>query len=524
MHQGRTLYNTPPPAVISAARDFPAASRRSASPANTDSLSNQLELPRVPLRQRNEAIAQPDHVTSKSTMSSIPSADAAGFGVSHTWADAMDARGGASHPPVHVVLLTQNLGSIENNDEAVLPPNLQAMAMSWIESVNAFLQLEARRQQQPPPSDAGRDASSEAASSPAAASPPIDIVVIHLQEIGGKRFNRPLNVFLSRHLAQAFPWPGWCSGLVMPDEDDSTFTAMGSVLFVHQRIAPYCSLLSYRHRVYVSLLDDPMAFVATAASSTAATSSPSLTAKTRPFFMGAKFLNADTSRKGYLLTSLRVGCQTLNFLNVHLFHDADNSVAIKASPSDYCKKRAQAMAEAIEAISALAHPDDPLFVFGDLNTRLDGQRVVKMLEQKFSLQIGMEKKAVKCPDNVWDFFSNPASWDALHAYDTDLRYVMDHVASKHRFLLSEMPRAFPPTYLLEPEVSGKPEEDATPKKKPPGFKVHYAHERLPAWCDRVLQNAPAVAMMEASAYFTANLHPMDHLPVYVRFRASRVFR
>lgn len=90
--------------------------------------------------------------------------------------------------------------------------------------------------------------------------------------------------------------------------------------------------------------------------------------------------------------------QPLDLFNIHLFHDASNLVAMKATPSPYAQTRQTALEYALRRIAVplkvidsinnntYHHSDDqvPLFIFGDFNFRLDTNRVIQKITEGVS--------------------------------------------------------------------------------------------------------------------------------------------
>ena len=377
--------------------------------------------------------------------------------------------------PVQWLLLSQNIGAIECNTDELSAAN-KDLTSQWIQSVKAHMSEEERR-----------------------VGAPIDIFVLHLQEVGGKKFNQAFISHLSAVISQCTPYAGsWCSGLILPDENDGiTFTAMATAIFVAPRLVDVCSLLSFRHRVFIALSDGPVQWVG----------------GRRALFHGAKFSEAGSSRKGFLLTSLRVGTRVFNFVNVHLFHDADNSVAAKESPSEYATKRVSALLELAEEIAPVTNLDDALFVFGDFNFRLDVGRLAKALQQQFSQPITLGKKKVDAPEAAWKYLQDPANWEELRTFDTEGPSVLRALRETAGLHLAELQRGFGPTYLLETEEELLQKNATTTGDQ----RLVFHRDRFPAWCDRVWLNASAASVVENTAYWTAPLTALDHRPVQLRF-------
>lgn len=113
------------------------------------------------------------------------------------------------------------------------------------------------------------------------------------------------------------------------------------------------------------------------------------------------------SRKGFMRTRwLFNNCQPLDLVNIHLFHDASNLVAMEATPSPYAQNRQRALEFTLEKVSlpleekseqsqkhqqtnqkngpAHPYPEVPLFIFGDFNFRLDTSKVIQRITEGVS--------------------------------------------------------------------------------------------------------------------------------------------
>ena len=394
----------------------------------------------------------------------------------------------APSAPLHVLLLCQNIGSIECNTKEVSTAN-QEMTLQWTRSVADFLKREEER--------------FHAA---------VDVLVIHLQEIGGKKFNGAFNDYLRTVMPRCYPEAAWCSGLMGPAQDDATtFTAMGSILFLSQRVVNLASIWSFEKKRFVSI------------------SNWNNHEAKDGFYASSKFSNAGTSRKGYLLTTLRIGeSRPINFVNLHLLHDADNSIAAsQPHPSEYVLKRAEAMAETISA-APFSGSQDPIFLFGDFNLRLDTHSLKRILEDKFQQVIQLEKKKVLASDGVWEFLQDSQNWPILRALDKDAGFIQNYCRDKTGFGLHESPLEFGPTYLLEDDPAkcilnsandGIDKSNGVHGNDPALTACYKRHSRFLAWADRIWFNEAGKDLLKEKnvAYWTSSLHTMDHLPVYLRF-------
>ena len=358
--------------------------------------------------------------------------------------------------PIKVLLLTQNIGSIECSTDEMTAENRE-MTLQWIKSVAAFVQ-------------------------------DVDVLVLHVQEIGGKKFNRAFNDYLRSVISQCYPDAAWCSGLMGPARDDNTtFTALGSAFFLSERVVDKAKLFSFTKKEFIPVTNWNEN-------------------ERDTFYQGTKFSNVGTSRKGYSLSTLKFGEKTLNFVNAHLLHDADNSVAVsQPHPSEYSLKRAEALTEAMATISK---HDEPLFLFGDFNLRLDTHRLKAMLEEKFKEEIQVMKKKIHASDKVWEYLEDNQNLLTLKELDQDAPFLRQTVHDATGLSLQELAIEFGPTYLLEDDPSKQTRNDKPCYKR---------RSRFLAWCDRVWFNEAGKALLHDEKYWTASFHPMDHLPVYLQF-------
>jgi hypothetical protein len=405
---------------------------------------------------------------------------------------------------MNILLLTHNIGSVECSiDDEVAPENTEKI-LNWVTSVDAFIQTEEKR---------GKS--------------PIDLVVIHVQEIGGKKFNRPFNQLLQSIVCQCWPDAAWCSGLLGPfQDDDLTFTAMGTVIFLGKRVTDQSSLWSFRDKNFVDVQDIP--------SSSLQEVTQMEMSGTSPFFFGAKFSSAGPSRKGFLLTTLQVGSTSLNFLNLHLCHDSDNTVAVaQPFPSEYSLKRAEALTEAVKKVSKVIDiHNEPLFLFGDLNLRLDTHSLMTFLEEKFDETIQVEKKKVMASARVWDFLHCRNNWVDLKQLDKDAAALQEIVRQKTDLKLAERPIEFGLTYLLEDDqlkarrnrLNQYIDASNDYHGNDDALSACYQRTRFPAWCDRVWYNTAGGTLVERGkcVYWNASLYPMDHLPVYLQLQLENI--
>ena len=140
-----------------------------------------------------------------------------------------------------------------------------------------------------------------------------------------------------------------------------------------------------------------------------------------------------------------------------------------------------------------------MFIFGDFNLRLDGNKLVAFLEKKFSTKVDVGKKQVKAAAEVMDFFNNcERHLDQLRAFDLEGVEAMETAAQSTGVELAEFERNFRPTYPYAVPVTTERDNSGgdDPTSRDDSQTVRkYNTARLPAWCDRVLFNPAALKLM-----------------------------
>ncbi|CAD2222765.1 hypothetical protein, conserved [Angomonas deanei] len=339
--------------------------------------------------------------------------------------------------------------------------------------------------------------------------PLIDIIVIHFQEIGGKFRNTNFNEMLCKEMnTNLLPEAGWTSGFLM-EHDEEHFTAIGSMVFLSPRVCPVSSMLSFPHRTFIPVSDEPRTYGGTDSY----------------LFHRKKFSTAGKSRKGFLLISLRIGAVVLNICQVHLFHDADNRIAVQpqtpTAPNTYVLKRREAFLETLAEISPFVAKEDALWITGDLNVRLDGAELCTYATETLKVNVTADKKQITAPEAFWQSFQHDST--LLHyreSLDKELLGLLHFAESQFSLPLAELPVHFAPTYCREcrqkplflegvSRGSGaflgeegnidRPPVAATPMPLLTQFAAPepYTTARLPAWCDRVVFNAAALEVLAA---------------------------
>ncbi|XP_076165417.1 inositol polyphosphate-5-phosphatase A isoform X2 [Ptiloglossa arizonensis] len=227
------------------------------------------------------------------------------------------------------------------------------------------------------------------------------------------------------------------------------------------------------------------------------------------------------SRKGFLRTRWSISGTVFDLINIHLFHDASNFVAMEMFPSVYSKTRRRALEHTLDRFHNDKYPNVPYFLFGDFNFRTDTASVIKKLtedtqERRLSnkgnvsklqfhnkdddLILTLGKKEFSHYEHQNVFMQNSGQW--LREYDKELEDFDGR--------LFEFPIKFVPSYPFEEDINEG---------------SNYMQTRVPAWCDRVLLSATAQMLVqdissESDAVEYGIIGPTtcmgDHKPVYLR--------
>lgn len=228
--------------------------------------------------------------------------------------------------------------------------------------------------------------------------------------------------------------------------------------------------------------------------------------------------------------------QPIDLVNIHLFHDASNIVAMKTTPSPYAQNRQQALEFTLNKISSplrdswkvlkqshhhhhqleqdnhiSAHDVEvPLFIFGDFNFRLDTNKVVQRITDGIKPTI----KRSADSDEVLEFvYRKPsANKDDYESSDIDRHHPNNNgnddcvvmTVGKKLFDCENLDETFRATKntewlqkldneldsfkskLFEFKISFSP---SYPFKEDTTGGHSYMKTRCPAWCDRILFNA-----------------------------------
>ncbi|VDM64218.1 unnamed protein product [Angiostrongylus costaricensis] len=348
-----------------------------------------------------------------------------------------------------------------------------------------------------------------------------DIVVIHMQETGGKHYVECAWQVpkLIEELALRLPRYPTVRAYLDLEHEAPTFTALGSVMLIRDASIGAISQFNFATRSYVAVEKGLHISV------DGLEDSPVIVKKKFPkhFWPTIKW-----GRKGYMQTRWKVNNSTFDFVNVHLFHDESNLALIHENPLLYSSNRKRALDYVLDQLTRSDGVCSPFrFIFGDLNFRLDCPSFLNRLteraslhpldEQHGSMADGLQTSTItpisdhlrktvsaiefrrEAEDDVnsgicktsillvffscvlriekkrFDYFNHKKLLDDWKSY------LEDDCETKNFKQLHELPINFPPTYPW----SEDPEDSEVMMKT-----------RAPAWCDRVLMNARAFTIVK----------------------------
>ncbi|XP_059490684.1 inositol polyphosphate-5-phosphatase A isoform X1 [Neocloeon triangulifer] len=343
-------------------------------------------------------------------------------------------------------------------------------------------------------------------------------IALHCQEVGGKNYEQSMkhvdhfvNLLLSSEQLRLFD-----KVRVYLDEDYSSaekFTALGSFYFVHKSLTDVL-IWDFKEATFVPVADKEVH----------SGSIEDVATKEKSKFPQDFFPECKWSRKGFLRTRWNLSGTVFDLINIHLFHDASNFVAMESAPSEYCKNRRRALEHLLERFHSDGLDCTPFFLFGDFNFRTETHEVVKKLSEgliavptfkynnadectkmhyqneESEVVLSLGKKEFCHVDHQNIFLDKNGEW--LRVFDKELEPF-----NKDLF---EFNISFPPSYPFEEDERGA---------------RCYMQTRCPAWCDRVLMSHSARQLIQepsesgkALEYYLMGQNTCmgDHKPVYLK--------
>lgn len=336
-------------------------------------------------------------------------------------------------------------------------------------------------------------------------------IALHCQEVGGKNYEESMQHvehFIRSLMNRGTMLPYDRIRVYLDEEYESAekFTALGNLYFIHQRVQDL-QIWDFEEMKFTDCLDRREY----------SGNIEDVTTKEKSKFPQEFFPECKWSRKGFMRTRWCLNGTKFDLVNIHLFHDASNFVAMEEFPSVYSLNRKRALEHTLDRFHNDGYENLPIFLFGDFNFRLNTQAVVQKLthgctvvdtelpdsgekaqefkDNKGKVQLSISKKSFKHCDHHTIFVKDNGSW--LHEFDQELSQFSDRLA--------EFPITFPPSYPFEEGADG----DGT----------HYMQTRCPSWCDRIILDKAAKKLVDASGgkvkYDLIGLNTMmgDHKPV-----------
>nr|XP_034179183.1 uncharacterized protein LOC117603799 isoform X2 [Osmia lignaria] len=339
-------------------------------------------------------------------------------------------------------------------------------------------------------------------------------IALHCQEVGGKNYEQSMRhvedfvrLLMSSEELRLFD-----KIRVFLDEDYSSaehFTALGNFYFVHESLKEVL-LWDFKECTFIPVNGKEVH----------SGNIEAVTTKEKAKFPQEFFPECKWSRKGFLRTRWSISGTVFDLINIHLFHDASNFIAMETFPSVYSKTRRRALEHTLDRFHNDKYPNVPYFLFGDFNFRTDTASVIKKLtedtqERKLSnkgsisklqfhnkeddLILTLGKKEFSHHEHQNVFMQNSGQW--LREYDRELEDFDGR--------LYEFPIKFVPSYPFEEDINEG---------------SNYMQTRVPAWCDRVLLSTTAKLLVEdissPDAVEYGIIGPTtcmgDHKPVYLR--------
>ncbi|CAB0034226.1 unnamed protein product [Trichogramma brassicae] len=339
-------------------------------------------------------------------------------------------------------------------------------------------------------------------------------IALHCQEVGGKNYAesmRHVEEFL-RLLMSSEELRLFDKVRVFLDEDFSSaehFTALGNLYFAHETLADV-QLWDFKGGVFVPATGTEIH----------SGNIETVTTKEKAKFPQDFFPECKWSRKGFLRTRWSINGTVFDLINIHLFHDASNFIAMETFPSVYSKTRRRALEHTLDRFHNDNYPNVPYFVFGDFNFRTDTAGVIKKLttdtresqtsnkgtlsklqfhNEKDDVILSLGKKEFKHHHHQTVFSEDSGEW--LREYDKEMSDFEDR--------LFEFPIKFVPSYPFEEDV-----KEGT----------SYMQTRVPAWCDRVLMSPTAKSLVKDLSVPNSTEYDIigpetcmgDHKPVYLK--------
>lgn len=337
-------------------------------------------------------------------------------------------------------------------------------------------------------------------------------IALHFQEVGGKDYHinmdRAGNFFSNIESSEEMKeYNRSCIYVDTHYRPDDRFTALGSMYFIHKKLKnvhqydfnakEFKAVVG--HTKHIGSLDG-----------VAGIEKEKYPKSFWPDFMW--------SRKGFMRTRWLIQNQGFDLVNIHLFHDASNVIAVKSTPSVYSLNRRNALKYVINRLIDSSCPPMPFFLFGDFNFRLDTYSLVEYLTTEAHVSDSVDHERITYSDDnqmllqiekklfehVHQAIFRENNGRGLLQFDRETIPFDDYVR--------EEDITFPPTYPYS-------EESYEPRV--------LLNTRCPAWCDRILMSHTANKFINRSDddgqrvvynIIGPNVCMGDHKPVFLAFQ------
>lgn len=315
-------------------------------------------------------------------------------------------------------------------------------------------------------------------------------IALHCQEVGGKNYEESMQHvehFIRSLMNRGTMLPFDKIRVYLDEEYESAekFTALGNLYFIHQNVQDV-QLWDFEEKKFKECLDRREY----------SGNIEDVTTKEKSKFPQEFFPECKWSRKGFMRTRWCLNGTKFDLVNIHLFHDASNFVAMEGFPSVYSRNRKRALEHTLDRFHNDNYEKVPIFLFGDFNFRLNTQAVVKKISDgctivdaelpdtnekaqnfqdgKGQVRLTVSKKTFKHEDHHNVFLKDNGNW--LREFDQEVAQFGDRLA--------EFPITFPPSYPFEEGAEGEGS--------------HYMQTRCPSWCDRVVLDKAAKKLVDSS--------------------------
>ncbi|XP_049305939.1 inositol polyphosphate-5-phosphatase A isoform X3 [Bactrocera dorsalis] len=204
-------------------------------------------------------------------------------------------------------------------------------------------------------------------------------IALHLQEVGGKTYEQSSHYVKEfvKSLCEAYEMQEFSIVRIYLDENFNSqeqFTALGNLYFGHNSI-PNSRLWNFKNCSWETTQGKKLYFG----------NIENVATKDKSKFPLDFFPECKWSRKGFMRTRWDINGTILDFVNMHLFHDASNLTALIGFPSVYSQRRRKALIHTLQRFDMDKDNEIvPYFLFGDFNFRSDSAGVTKALTRNLT--------------------------------------------------------------------------------------------------------------------------------------------